>query len=168
MIKIEIVPKGVLDVEAQMIVNAANESLLGGGGVDGAIHRAAGELLLEECKSLHGCKTGEVKVTKAYNIKTAQYIAHAVGPIYSGTVDNELKLYSCYKNALDEAVRYRVSSIAFPCISNGVYGYPLSSSIKVVAKALNDFISSHKDLTLTIYLCCYQASEYEIYTKNFQ
>lgn len=125
------------------IVNAANSSLLGGGGVDGAIHRAAGIELLKECKTLHGCETGEAKITKAYHIPT-NYVIHTVGPRYlDGTRGEERKLRNCYLNSLKLAEEYQIRSIAFPSISTGIYGYPVEAAAKVAVKAVADYTREH-------------------------
>jgi O-acetyl-ADP-ribose deacetylase len=128
---------------SEVIVNAANESLLGGGGVDGAIHRAAGPELLEACRRLHGAKTGEAKMTESFGITTAKKIVHTVGPIYSRYSPERAAelLAECYRNSLDLASEYR--SIAFPAISTGVYGYPAQAAARVAVAAIREWAAQH-------------------------
>ena len=160
---ISIVKKSVLDVQADIIVNAANNSLLGGGGVDGAIHKKAGYNLYKECLTLNGCDTGDVKLTKAYDIKTSSFIAHAVGPIYQNLAKDEQDLKSCYTKSLDLMLKNNCRSIAFPCISTGVYGYPINLASKVVLDALKSWAICHKDFSAKVYICCFRDIEFNAY-----
>ncbi|MBU1171111.1 MAG: O-acetyl-ADP-ribose deacetylase [Proteobacteria bacterium] len=138
-------------METDAIVNAANTSLLGGGGVDGAIHKAAGPGLLAECRTLGGCPTGEARLTKGYNLK-APYVIHTVGPVYSGKDRDSVLLASCYTNSLDLAKAKGIKSLAFPAISCGVYGYPVSEAARIAVDTSWDFLKKNKDMEKIIFV----------------
>lgn len=151
-----------LDVDA--IVNAANSSLLGGGGVDGAIHRAAGLDLLHECQLLGGCKTGQAKVTKGHRLP-ARHIIHTVGPVWrNGSHGESGLLASCYRSSLEIAVRLKLSSVAFPCVSTGVYGYPAGSAAAVAVATVRDFLEQSERF-IDVTFCCFSAHDLNIYKK---
>ena len=155
----------ITKLKVDAIVNAANKSLLGGGGVDGAIHRAAGPGLLEECRGLHGCETGEAKITKGYNL-AAKYVIHTVGPIYSASTEDPVKLANCYRNSLDLAYRHDVHSIAFPAISTGVYGYPKILASKIATDAIKEWLAEHDDYEIEVILSCFDDVTEALYKRD--
>ena len=161
--RIEITRTDITQLKVDAIVNAANSRLLGGGGVDGAIHRSAGPELLEECKTLNGCKTSEAKITNGYNLP-AKYVIHTVGPVWRGGKLNEAQLLrDCYKNSLQLAQLNGCKSIAFPNISTGIYGFPKHEAAKIAVKTVTDFMQSNKIPEKT-YFVCFEESNFNIYT----
>lgn len=164
MSKIQIIRGSVVDQETDAIVNAANHTLLGGGGVDGEIHRVAGRQLLDECLKLGGCNTGDAKITKGYNLK-AKYVIHTVGPVYSGSAEDEVLLTSCYKRSMDLALENECKSISFCGISTGVYGYPLDEAVVISKNAVEKWFNEHPNAHIKVYFCCFTDREYDAYMK---
>lgn len=161
--KIEIIQGDITKLKVDGIVNAANESLLGGGGVDGAIHKAAGPQLLKECITLNGCKTGDAKITKGYNLP-AKFVIHTVGPIWRGGHNNEDELLrSCYLSSLSLAGENNISSIAFPSISTGIYGFPFERASKIAYQSVTNYLLQPSVLT-KVFFVLFSENDF----KNFQ
>lgn len=160
----------ITDLDVDAIVNAANTTLLGGGGVDGAIHRAAGPELLAECRALGGCQTGDAKITKGYNLKARQVI-HTVGPVWKGgdhSEDDQLR--SCYRRSFELLIRAKLHSIAFPAISAGAYGYPLEDAAEIAVRESVNALNHHRSIKLVVFACFDRTAEavYErLLTKHF-
>jgi O-acetyl-ADP-ribose deacetylase len=149
--RIEIQQGDITHLAVDAIVNAANSRLLGGGGVDGAIHRAAGPELLAECRALGGCPTGEARMTKGY-LLPARHVIHTVGPIYQGRPEDARLLASCYVNSLSLAAKHQLTSIAFPAISCGVYGYPLADACRIAVDSTRDFLTTHPGIAQVVFI----------------
>ncbi|XP_072495042.1 ADP-ribose glycohydrolase MACROD1 isoform X2 [Notamacropus eugenii] len=162
--KISLFRGDITKLEVDAIVNAANSSLLGGGGVDGCIHRAAGHLLTEECRTLHSCETGKAKITGGYRLP-AKYVIHTVGPIAQGdpSPSQVQELRNCYLNSLQLALENRLRSVAFPCISTGVFGYPNEAAAEVVLGTLREWLEEHKDKVDRLLICVFLEKDEEIY-----
>lgn len=165
--QIEIIQSDITKLDVEAIVNAANESLLGGGGVDGAIHRAAGPELLEACRELGGCPTGEARITKGYKLP-ARYVIHTVGPVWQGGDFNENNLLaSCYRNSLQLAVDHSLRSVAFPSISTGVYRFPIKQASRIALRVILDFIDSEEEAPRVV-MSCFSEQDLDIYRQAYQ
>ncbi len=154
----------ITKLKVDCIVNAAKKSLMGGGGVDGAIHQAAGPGLLEECRKLHGCKTGEAKITGGYRLP-APYVIHTVGPVYTGAPREADELAQCYRNTLDLAKAHEIHSIAFPAISTGVYGYPVDQAVPIAYHAVTDWLRANEGYEIKVIFSCFDQSVYDLYCE---
>jgi O-acetyl-ADP-ribose deacetylase (regulator of RNase III) len=162
--RIEVHQADITRIEVDAIVNAANTSLLGGGGVDGAIHRAAGPGLLAECRGIGGCPTGEARITGGYNLP-ARHVIHTVGPVYQGSPRDRELLSACYRNSLALAVQHGITTIAFPAISCGVYGYPIADACRVALETTCDVLSRHPSLRMVIFVL-FSAADRKVYEEH--
>jgi len=162
MTTLRVIQADITQLNVDAIVNATNSSLLGGSGVNGAIHRAAGPELLQECLTLGGCPTGQARLTHGYRL-AARFVIHTVGPVWHGGKQNEAQLLaSCYCESLSLATAQQLASIAFPCISTGIYGYPPEQAVEVAIAAVRDFLRTPCSLREVIF-CCYSASDLALY-----
>lgn len=167
MAKIELIKGDITETKVDAIVNAANKTLLGGGGVDGAIHRSAGPDLLEECRGLNGCRTGEAKITQGYQLP-AKYVIHTVGPVWHGGKYEEIKLLArCYRNSLKLAERHGLTTLAFPNISTGVYRFPKDKAADIAISTVEDYLE--KETTIQqVYFVCFDDENYKLYRERLQ
>jgi len=162
--RIEVVQGDITKLAADAIVNAANSGLLGGGGVDGAIHRAAGPELLDECRTLGGCETGQAKITQGYHLP-ARFVIHTVGPVWHGGHNGEDELLAdCYRNSLALAVENDCQTIAFPAISTGVYRFPLESAARIAVREVRSYLNQHSELDKVIFVC-FDSAAFDAYQK---
>lgn len=164
---LELIEGDITEQETDAIVNAANSSLLGGGGVDGAIHRTGGIKILEECKKLGGCPTGEARITTGGKLK-ARHVIHTVGPIYSGGKQRESELLAnAYKNSLNLASKYKLKSVSFPSISTGAYSYPINEASTIALKTVIDYLKTYTDIELVRFVL-YGQKAYQVYEQSLQ
>lgn len=162
--RIELIKADITKLDIDAIVNAANNSLLGGGGVDGAIHAAAGPALLDECRMLNGCQTGQAKITKGYRLP-ARYVIHTVGPVWGGGNQHEEELLaSCYRNSLQLAVSHNLKTIAFPNISTGVYGFPKPLASRIAVEEVCQFLKTDTTIEKVIFVC-FDPENFELYSN---
>lgn len=165
--KMQLVTGDITTMDVDALVNAANNSLLGGGGVDGAIHRGAGSELLAECRTLGGCETGDAKITKGYKLK-ARHVIHTVGPIYRGGASGEARLLeSCYRRCFEVAAENGLKSLAFPSISTGAYGYPIAEASQIALRTSLAQLDRFPQIDRVLFVL-FSASDLEVYRKNFQ
>lgn len=161
--RIEIKQGDITKLDVDAIVNAANTSLLGGGGVDGAIHRAAGPALLAECRTIGGCPTGEARMTRGYRLP-ARYVIHTVGPVYRGTPDDRRLLTACYHNSLTLAGQHQLATIAFPAISCGVYGYPIHDACRIAVDTTCNFLKTNEMIKMVSFIL-FSSDNHKVYQK---
>lgn len=162
--RIEVILGDITKINVDAIVNAANTTLLGGGGVDGAIHRAAGPALLEECRKLGGCPTGQARITKGYRLP-AKFVIHTVGPVWRGGNDNEDQLLaSCYRNSLRLAVEHGIKTIAFPSISTGAYRFPVKRAAKIAINEIKHFLANDDSIE-KVYIVCFDPQTMDAYME---
>ena len=165
--RIELILADITTMKVDRIVNAANESLLGGGGVDGAIHRGAGPELLKECRTLGGCNTGQAKITNGYNLK-AKFVIHTVGPVWQDGANGEPQLLaSCYRKCLQLAVENQIKTIAFPSISTGVYGYPIMQASQISVREVSNFLRNNT-LIKQLSFVCFSSEDLYVYKSLLQ
>lgn len=162
---IKIIQGDITKLAVDAIVNAANNSLLGGLGVDGAIHQAAGPDLLQECRGLHGCETGQAKITRGYRLP-AKHVIHTVGPVYSGSSTDSQLLRACYLNSLSLAKQNNLRSIAFPAISTGAYGFPAKRATEIAFAAVKDWLKQNPSAKMEVTMCAFDNATFQLYQKE--
>ena len=162
MSNLKVIQADITALKVDAVVNAANKTLLGGLGVDGAIHQAAGPQLLEECRQLHGCETGQAKLTKGYNLP-AKFVIHTVGPVYSGAISDNNLLSDCYINSLELAKKNGLRSIAFPAISTGAYGFPMEKAAKIAFATVKNWLESNSSYDIEVLMCAFDKKTLELY-----